>query len=259
MYQKILPSRVLTDVLRKAAVGCGFLLLANMSFAQQDVPDLNGVWSFGRCSGGGGGMNLGCMLLGENDELLNSRAIAYRDVIDEHAQPKYDCAPMPIPHMWSDPYAYMIEQFDDHVKIHYGKDDVIRTVWLEGHGPDTPVNEFFYFGYSSGRFEDGALVVTTDRFTFDPQGLNADFRIPSSTQKQLIERFSRDGDNLTLEVTTVDPVFLNAPWSFTVTSRLEDYEWDGYWGCDLEATRKDLKLTPPKYPAAPIERIEYQQ
>jgi hypothetical protein len=102
-------------------------------------------------------------------------------------------------------------------------------------------------------------VITTDHFTFDPQGLNADFKIPSSTQKQMIERFSREGDNLKLEVTTVDPVFLNEPWTFTVYSRAEDYEWDGYWGCDLEGTRKDLKLTPSQYPDAPIERIEYQQ
>src|SRR5690606_32475945 len=157
------------------AAGVALALLGTSGFAADEIPDLAGIWQFGSC---GGGFNLSCMILEEDDELLTSRAKAYRDAIDEAAQPKYDCAPMSVPHMWTDPYAYSIEQHEDRVLIHYGKDDVVRTVWLEGHGHEEPaVNEFFYFGHSTGRYEDGALVVTTDRFTFDPQGLNADFRI----------------------------------------------------------------------------------
>ena len=28
------------------------------------------------------------------------------------------------------------------------------------------MNEFLYYGYAEGRYEDGALVVVTDKFTF---------------------------------------------------------------------------------------------
>jgi len=141
-----------------------------------------------------------CMLLEEDDELLTERAKAYRDAIDEVAQPKYDCAPMSIPHMWTDPYSHQIEQTDDRVIFTYGKDDVVRTVWLDGHNHAKPaINEFFYFGYSTGHYEDGALVVETTRFTFDPQGLNADFKLPSSTQKKVTERYTKDGNDLILE------------------------------------------------------------
>jgi len=240
------------------AAAIALALPGSAAIAADEIPDLDGVWQFGTC-GGAGGFNLRCMVLEEDDELLTDRAKAYRDAIDEAAQPKYDCAPMSIPHMWTDPYAYRIEQLEDRVLIHYGKDDVSRTIWLEGHGHEEPaVNEFFYFGHSTGRYEDGALVVTTDRFTFDPQGLNADFRLPSSTQKRVTERFSRDGDNLVLEVTTVDTFFLKAPWSFRVTSRPFTGEWEDTWQCDLDAARQSLKLMPPKYPNdPPIERIEY--
>lgn len=239
-----------------AAVGMSWI--ASSADAADDVPDLSGVWQFGTC-GDGGGFNLRCMILEEDDELLTDRAKAYRDAIDEAAQPKYDCAPMSVPHLWTDPYAYRLEQLEDRVLIHYGKDDVTRTVWLEGHGHEEPaVNEFFYFGHSTGRYEGDALVVTTDRFVFDPQGLNADFRIPSSTQKRVVERFSREGENLVLEVTTIDTFFLKEPWTFRVTSRPFVGEWEDSWQCDLDAARQSLKLMPPMYPNdPPVERIEY--
>lgn len=240
-----------------SAAVVGLSLSSAPAIAADEVPDLAGIWQFGSCRDGV--FDLSCMILEEDDELLTSRARAYRDAIDEAAQPKYDCAPMSVPHLWTDPYAYKIEQRDDRVLIHYGKDDVVRTVWLEGHGHEAPaVNEFFYFGHSTGRYQNDALTVTTDRFTFDPQGLNADFRIPSSTQKRVIERFSRDGENLVLEVTTVDTFFLQRPWSFRVTSRPFEGDWEGSWECDLDAARHSLRLMPPAYPEdPPIERIDY--
>ena len=116
--------------------------LADAQPAAGKIPELTGVWQWGRCDAGG----LSCMLLEEDDALLTDRAKAYRDAIDEIAQPKYDCAPMPVPHIWTDPYSFQIDQFDDRVILTYGKDDIVRTVWLEGHGhPEPAVNEFFYF------------------------------------------------------------------------------------------------------------------
>jgi hypothetical protein len=243
---------------RLAAIAGLLVLLRPAVGTAQEIPALDGVWSFGSC--GGEGFNIRCMVLEEDDARLTNRAKAYRDVIDEAAQPKYDCAPMSIPHMWTDPYSYKIEQRDDRVLIYYGKDDVVRTVWLEGKGHKAPaINEFLYFGYSTGRYENGALVVVTDKFSFDPQGLNADFRLASSTQKQVTERFSLDGNNLVLEVSTVDAFFLNQPWEFKVTSRPDPNPWEGSWQCDLPASRQILKLMAPMYPDDPAPaRIEYR-
>jgi hypothetical protein len=219
------------------------------------IPRLSGVWRFGTCADG---FPRDCLLLAEDDELLTDRAKGYRDAIDEVAQPKYDCAPMSIPHVWTDPYSYQIEQRDDRVVLSYGKDDIVRTIWLEGHGhPEPPINEFFYYGYSTGHYEDGALVVETSRFSFDPQGLNADFKLPSSTQKKVSERFWRDGDDLMLEVTTIDTFFLTGPWTFRVRSRPDPEPLDLPWNCDLEGARQILKLIPSSYPDDPeIVRID---
>jgi hypothetical protein len=219
------------------------------------IPQLGGVWQWGRCVDGSG---FTCMLLEEDDELLTARAKAYRDAIDEVAQPKYDCAPMSIPHMWTDPYSHRIEQFEDRVIFSYGKDDVVRTVWLDGHEHAKPaINEFFYFGYSTGRYDDGALVVETTRFSFDPQGLNADFKLPSSTQKKVTERYTKDGDDLVLEVTTVDTFFLREPWVFEVRSQPDPEPLALPWNCDLEGARQILKILPTSYPNDPtIVRLE---
>ena len=240
------------------AASCATVFVVADGFAQRaptGVPDLSGVWQFGACVDGPG---RGCVLLEEDDELLTERAKAYRDAIDEVAQPKYDCAPMPVPHIWTDPYSFQIEQRDDRVILTYGKDDIVRTVWLDGHGhPPPAVNEFFYFGYSTGRYEDGALVVETSHFTFDPEGMNADFKLPSSTQKKVTERFSREGENLVLEVTTIDTFFLKAPWTFKVRSRPDSEPLDLPWNCDLDGARQILKLLPSTYPDDPeIVRIE---
>jgi hypothetical protein len=220
-----------------------------------EIPEISGVWQWGRCMDGDG---FRCMLLEEDDELLTARARAYRDAIDEVAQPKYDCAPMSIPHMWSDPYSHQIEQLNDRVILTYGKDDVVRTVWLEGHDhPEPAINEFFYFGYSTGQYEDGALLVETTHFTFDPQGLNADFKLPSSTQKKITERYSKDGDGLILEVTTIDTFFLREPWAFTIRSLPDPDPLELPWNCDLEGSRQILKILPTSYPGDPeIVRLE---
>ncbi len=212
--------------------------------ASSDIPDLDGLWSRPTCAGGGFG---GCTTLREDDARLTDRALAYMAAIDEIAQPKYDCAPMPIPHMWTDPYSFRIEQLEDRVLIYYGKDDVVRTIWLESHDhPEPAINEFFYFGHADGHYEDGALLVVTDKFTFDPQGLNADFRIPSSTQKQLTERFSIDNGTLKMEVSTVDTFFLNEPWEFTVYSSPVK-ELDANWTCELDGARRSLRFETSKY------------
>jgi hypothetical protein len=223
--------------------------------AASGVPDLSGVWGWGRCLDGTG---FGCMLLDSDDARLTERAEAFRDAFDEIAAPKYDCAPMSIPHMWTDPYSHQIEQMGDRVILSYEKDDVVRTVWMEGNNHPFPaLNQFFVHGYSTGRYEGDTLVVETTRFTFDPMGLNSDFKLASSTQKRVTERYTRDEDALLLEVTTEDIFFLEEPWVFSVRSQPDPLPLVLPWDCDLEAARQSLLLLPSDYPDDPeVIRIE---
>lgn len=222
--------------------------------ASSGVPDVSGVWGWGRCLDGTG---FNCMLIEADDPLLTDRALAFHEAFDEIAQPKYDCAPMSIPHLYTDPYAYQLEQMEDRVIISYEKDDVVRTVWLEGHGHERPpLNQFFVHGYAEGHYEGDTLVVETTRFTFDPQGINSDFKLPSSTQKKVTERFTPDGDALLLEVTTEDTFFLREPWVYRVRSQPVEGELALPWDCDLEAARQSLTMIPSDYDDdPPIMRI----
>jgi hypothetical protein len=222
--------------------------------AQASVPKLSGVWQFGQCADGS---RMRCLILEEDDPILTDRAKAFRDAMDEAAQPKYDCGPMSIPHMWTDPYSHKIEQFDDRIVFTYGKDDVVRTAWLPNSRHPKPArNEFFYFGDSRARYENGALIVETTRFAFDPQGLNADFRLPSSTQKKVVERYTKEGEELVLEVTTTDPFYLKGPWVYKVRSKPDPEPLALPWACDAESSRDILKLMAPKFPNdPPIKRM----
>jgi hypothetical protein len=141
---------------------------------------------------------------------------------------------------------------DDRVVITYGKDDVVRTIWLEGNGHPVPArNQYFVQGYSTGRYENGTLIATTTKFTFDPTGLNSDFKLASSTQKRVTERYSREGEQLRVQVTTEDTFFLEEPWVFDVLSAPDPNPVDLPWDCQLEAARQTLKLLPTDYPEDP--------
>jgi hypothetical protein len=220
-----------------------------LSQAPSAIPDLNGNWAWGRCVNGQG---FNCMLIEPDDPRLTERARAFQKAFDEVAAPKYDCAPMSIPHLYTDPYAYKIEQQRDRVIITYEKDDVVRTVWLEGHGHKRPaVNQFFVHGYSTGKYEGDTLVVETTRFTFDPMGMNSDFKMPTSSQKRVTERFKRDGNALLLEVKTEDTFFLREPWVYSVRSARSNAELALPWNCELEAARHSLNLINTEYPKDP--------
>ena len=222
--------------------------------AEGGIPKLTGVWQFGQCADGS---RMKCLILDENDPLLTDRAKAFRDAMDEAAQPKYDCGPMSIPHMWTDPYSQQIAQLNDRIVFTYGKDDVVRTAWLPNSKHPKPAkNEFLYFGDSRARYESGALIVETTHFAFDPQGLNADFRLPSSTQKKVVERYTREGDDLVLEVTTTDPFYLKKAWVYKVRSQRDPEPLALPWDCDASASQDILKLMAPKFPNdPPIQRL----
>ena len=96
------------------------------------------------------------------------------------------------------------------------------------------------------------MVVDTTRFAFDPAGLAGDFMsAPSSTQKRLIERYWREGDNLRMDLTVEDPIFLLGSINFVMEWRPSDQPLSLPWDCDPEAARRNLQLVPTKYPQDP--------
>ncbi|MEE8251031.1 MAG: hypothetical protein V3R24_04785 [Gemmatimonadales bacterium] len=209
------------------------------------IPDLNGIWFR---SGDGCTPNGVTCPFNVAELPLKARALGFREAFDEPLAPKYDCVPSVVPSLVADPYKVQMEQADDRVVLTYEKDDIIRTVWLDGHGHAPPlVGHFFQQGYSRGWYEEDQLVVETTKFTFDPIGLDDMANLPSSTSKKVTERYWREGDLMTVEVTTEDPLILNAPIQFTWSFALSDEPLYLPYGCDPALSKEALEFLPPKY------------
>ncbi len=203
--------------------------------ASAGIPALSGTYTqIGRAKGDGWS--------------LNSRAKAIIAAFDEHAGPKWDCVPATAPRIVSDPYNFRIEQEPDRVLLHYEKDDVVRTVWLEGRGHPTPKDgDYWLQGYSTGRYEGNQLVVETTKFTYDPHGMNdASPFIPSSQRKKVAERYWREGTTLMAEVVTEDPLILVRPHAFVNQWEPTNDEWVSF-ECDIDANHEVLTFMPERY------------
>ena len=227
-------------------------LFAQAQVVPSGIPDLAGVFTGRSCVPANSEV---CPEMGREGaaKLLTARARAFAEAFDEQASPKYDCGPATLPGLFGDPYAFQVEQLVDRVTFTYEKDDVVRTIWLDGHGHPKPAAwAFFIHGYSTGRYEGNQLVIETTKFAFDPAGIAGDFiSAPSSTQKRLIERYRREDDNLRMDLTVEDPIFLLGPITFVMEWRRSDQPLSLPWDCDPEAAQRNLRLVPTKYPQDP--------
>jgi hypothetical protein len=235
---------------------CAFLFIVGAVFAaglyaqapasSAGIAALNGNWTGRRCLPTDAEI---CPTFNRNSQ-LTGRAKAFRDAFDEIAVPKYDCAPTTIPILFTDPYAFQIDQKSDRVVFTYEKDDVVRTAWLESaNHPKPKVGEFFTWGYSTARYEGNQLVIDTTKFAFDPMGLENDGgTIPSSTRKHMIERYYIDGERLSMDLTVEDPVFLLEPARYGVTWGKSNAPLELPWACDPVAASEPLEYLPTKYP-----------
>lgn len=232
--------------LSMAAVLLALGASAQSPAAPSGIPDLNGTWTGRRCVP----KNSDLCPDFNRESVVTARAKAFRSTFDELAVPKYDCFPATIPALLTDPYPFLIQQQADRVTFTYEKDDVVRTVWLDGHGHQKPkIGEFFAQGYSTGRYEGSQLVVDTTKFVFDPTGIDDDFgNMPSSTKKHLIERYSREGDRLRVDLTIEDPIFLLAPVTYMIEWQRSAQPPALPWDCDPDAAKEALKFNPTKHP-----------
>ena len=217
---------------------------AQTAAATAEIPDLVGVWNGGFGARPVNGPNM--PWTSENFPVLNERAVAFQGVFDEAIAPKYDCVPAASPAIQDDPYFMEVVQWPDRVIFRYEKDDVLRSVWLDGREP--PPNEFTVQGFSVGRYEGDALIVETTQFVFDITGFDDYNGIPSSQLKKVTERYWRDGEELRMTLTVEDPLFLREPASYTTRwlPAPEGYKLNPY-DCNAEDARRAVKYMIPKY------------
>ena len=122
-----------------------------------------------------------------------------------------------------------------------------RTIWMNGTGPAPLSGELFQHGYSVGRFDGDDLVIESNNFTFDPDGMDDHLHMASSVRKKVTERYQMiNDDNIRLIITLEDPTFLTRPFTysklFTRTTRQRNPGWRT---CDPDVTRRELEYAYP--------------
>ena len=219
-------------------------MLGAQAPAASGVPELAGIWDGG---GRARPVNSETVPWGKaNFPELNERALAYQKVFEEIISPKYDCQPSTSPALQYDPYMMEVQQLKDRVVFKYEKDDQVRTVWLDGRKPVS--TDYSLQGFSTGKYENGALLVETTHFVFDITGFDDYNGIPSSPRKKVTERYWREGSELRVTLTLEDPTFLRKPTGYTTRwlPGPRNYKLAAF-DCDPESARASVRFFPSKY------------
>jgi len=187
---------------------------------------------------------------------FNSRAEAwlrYRDQLQSTTQA--DCAQIGFPSILGD--LIYIAAYPGRLVMEHPSNPwyVTRTIWMNGTGPQPLPGQLFQHGISRGHYDGDDLVIETDHFTFDPDGMDDHLRMASSVRKKVTERYRMiDDDNMRLIITLEDPTFLTKPftYAFMFAKRGMDGPRQGWRECDAESARREQEYAYPatKYPDA---------
>ena len=185
---------------------------------------------------------------------LNSRGEAWLHYMDQLQSPtQADCAQIGFPAVLGEVIyisAYPGRLVMEHPSYPW---HITRTVWMNGTGPQPLPGELFQHGLSRGRFDGDDLVIETDHFTFDPDGIDEHLHMASSVRKKITERYRLiDDNNLRLIITLEDPTFLTRPFTYAFVFTKVGLEGPGQtWrDCDAESARREQEFAYPgdKYP-----------
>jgi hypothetical protein len=159
------------------------------------VPDLAGVWDGG---GRARPVNSETVPWGKNNfPDLNERARAYQKVFDEAVAPKYDCQPATSPAIQYDPYMMDVVQWPDRVIFRARRRSDANGLAAQAPSDITRLQP----GFLGRALREGWLLVETTQDSFDIVGFDDYNGIPSSTQKRVLERYTREGEKLRVTVT----------------------------------------------------------
>jgi hypothetical protein len=200
--------------------------------AQTDKPDLTGVWTTYRGSGGAAGFG-GPRVQPQLTPEAQAKYDRYREVTaGTNYTPGGYCVGggMPSSMLGSGGYPMEIIQRPEQITIIYEAHNEIRRVYF---GERIPEPESVFperYGRSVGRWEGNTLVVETDRLVEQ-----VDTQYPHSEEAKIVERYTLSTEDdgrkvLTAQLTMTDPVFLKEPfvtekkWQAVPNGRLLTYE-----------------------------------
>ncbi len=132
--------------------------------------------------------------------------------------PDAHCLPLHPVQLHSHPQPRKIIQTPGMVLIVYEANDGLRQIFTDGR-PLPADAEPWWFGYSSGKWQDDTLVVETTGFR-DMGWLDEEGTVITTSGK-LTERFRRvNYGTLEIEITVDDPKAFTRPWTVKLNQRL---------------------------------------
>jgi len=130
------------------------------------------------------------------------------------------CAGYGIPYAYFSPGNYRYwEERDPYtqklIAIHmwFQTSEVRRTIWMDGRPHPPAYAPHTFPGFSTGEWKGNVLTITTTHLKRAWLRGNG---TPTSDEATVIERLIRHGDRLTIFTTTIDPVFMDEPYTKTV-------------------------------------------
>ena len=183
------------------------------------------------------------------EPLMNGRAKAWLAFFDEPLSPKWSCVAGSFLVELGDGYLWNFSVTSEAVQQRFEQSNWVRQIWVDGR-PHPPAEQAFYQGHSIGRMDGDVFVVESTNFTFDPDGMDDQAHIATSHLKKITERYKSTGqDSLQVEITVEDPLFFNAPFTWTYQYARPKRGFTNEWFCDPEVGMGHLySTTKQKYP-----------
>ena len=179
---------------------------------------------------------------------LNDAGTMARENFNASTNSSSECVPSNLPSLLMIPYVYEFKRSGNNVDIFHEYAQLRRPVTLGSSNPNVTDPRY---GRRVGRYENDTLIIESDGFPalsaglasgWEPNGNGAD--IPSSEQKELIERYTvnEDGSVLTLEYTVTDPVYLSEPYTAKVIWHRMPFDSPIYdFTCDAEIASRSTQ------------------
>jgi len=178
---------------------------------------------------------------GPSDWPLTEKGRLQVQSFDVAEDPMFDCVFYGVPRLATSVYSRRWTREPGRIVIQQEQYPITRVIHLDRSAPPEDFSPNTV-GFSTGRIEtDGTLVVETTGFSYTPWGSAAG--LDSSDRKRVIEEYalSEDGLRLHYSHTLIDPEYLTAPVTASVTyTKILDHEYV-YETCDRESARIPLE------------------
>jgi hypothetical protein len=165
--------------------------------------------------------------------------------------PEFQCRPHVVPYIWRaaggaritkeiDPVSRELVAY--HVNFVRSMD---RTVYMDGrtHPPEYAAHT--WEGFSTGEWDGNILVVTT---THHKEGYLRRNDVMYTDQAKITEFWTRHGDIFTMVGMIDDPIYLEEPWIFSISYKLDIHTELDYFPCTVVEGLNDSGRVPHTLP-----------